>query len=139
MWTLESISCTLFLIVCSVIDMRYKKLPVAIFIVAAAGSIVLIMLGNADSILAAGGALIGVFCLFFSRVTREGLGYGDSLLILCLGIVIGLWQIIAVLLTAFFSAAVYSAFLLAIRHRGRGYTYPFVPFLLIGYMGVLWL
>lgn len=138
MWSIEIVGWLLFLMICSWIDLRSRSLPTAVFITAVIGSGISIIAGGVEPILAAGGLIIGLLCLFFSRVTREGLGYGDSMLILFLGVGIGLWQIIGVLMIAFFSAAGYSACLLIFRRKNRHYAYPFVPFLLVGYLGVIW-
>lgn len=137
MWSVKTVCCLLVLLLCAGIDLRYKSIPTALIIMAAAGSAAGLLLVKGDWVLAAGGALIGAFCLIVSKLTRQGLGYGDSLLILILGVFIGIWQIIGVLLIAFLSSSVYSIFLLMIRKKGRKYSYPFVPFLVLGYLGVI--
>lgn len=137
MWSVETVCCLLFLVLCAGIDMRYKSIPAALIIIAAAGSAAGLVLLNGDWVLAAGGALIGVFCLIVSKLTRQGFGYGDSLLILILGVFIGIWHIISVLLIAFLSSSVYSIFLLIIGKKGPKYSYPFIPFLVLGYLGVI--
>jgi len=139
MWSIESVSCLLFLAICAGLDIRYKSLPAAAIGVAAVGSSAILLWRRVDWILAAGGILVGVFCLVVSKVTRQGLGYGDSLLILFLGACVGLWKLTGVLLIAFLSSAIFSIFLLTFRKKKRKYSYPFIPFLLLGFMGVMWL
>lgn len=60
---------------------------------------------------------------------------GDALLMLVLGIYLGLEAALDVLLLALFLAAVWAGILLFVGKKGRNYAFPFVPFLLIGYMG----
>lgn len=126
-----------FLLLCACVDLRKRMIPLVIFMVAAIGSGIRLFVGAVDWRLALGGGMVGVACLCISKITREGFGYGDSLLILFLGIAIGIWKILGVLLLAFLGAAVYSAGLLTIKKKSRRYRYPFVPFLFLGYLGVI--
>ena len=71
-----------------------------------------------------------------SKMTRESFGYGDSLLILLLGVAVGFWNLISLLAIAFFLSAVVSAAALVFGKFHRKTTVPFVPFLGIGYFFV---
>ncbi len=81
------------------------------------------------------GLLPGAALLVLSRVTREALGLGDGLLVLVLGSFLGLNEALDVLLLALFFAAVWAGILLLIRKKHRDYEFPFVPFVLAGYLG----
>lgn len=81
------------------------------------------------------GLLPGAVLLGVSKLSREALGMGDALLMLVLGIYLGLEAALDVLLLALFLAAVWAGILLFVGKKGRNYAFPFVPFLLIGYMG----
>ena len=70
-----------------------------------------------------------------SKLSREALGMGDALLMLVLGIYLGLEAALDVLLLALFLAAVWAGILIVVGKKGRNYAFPFVPFLLIGYVG----
>ena len=50
-----------------------------------------------DPALLAGGAAVGAGFLLLSKVTGEGIGYGDSWGILVLGLYLGLWKLLEVL------------------------------------------
>lgn len=80
----------------------------------------------------ASGMLPGLFCLLVSWATRQGLGYGDSLLIVICGVSLGLRPCAAIAVTAFFLAGFWAALLLILRRGGRKKEIPFVPFLLLG-------
>ena len=82
------------------------------------------------------GAAAGCIFLMISKMTRESFGYGDSLLILLLGVVVGFWNLISLLAIAFFLSAVVSAAALVFGKFHRKTTVPFVPFLGIGYFFV---
>ena len=60
-----------------------------------------IFIEKGDPLLILGGVGVGIAFLGISRLTREGVGYGDSLAILILGICLGLWKSLAVLTVTF--------------------------------------
>lgn len=82
------------------------------------------------------GALVGGMFLVISKVTKEGFGYGDSLLILIIGIGVGFWDLISLLVFSFAGSAVVAAVALVIGKFQRKMTLPFVPFLGMGYFFV---
>ena len=83
------------------------------------------------------GAMMGLLFLGISKVTEEALGYADSFLILTLGILLGIWKLLIVLLIAFSLAAVFSAMGLIVRKFSRKAAIPFFPFLTVSYAGVM--
>lgn len=118
---------------CSVTDLKCKK----IYKSAAAAYILLALLGHTAGRTAtlegiAAGLLPGVFCLVVSWLSRQGLGYGDSVLILGCGISVGLWPCVEILFLSFFLAGVWAAGLLVFQRVGREKEIPFAPFLLLG-------
>lgn len=94
-------------------------------------SLLVIMGKPAD---AAAGAVPGIFCLLLSAVSRQSLGYGDSILILLSGIALGAEQEMRLVMTAFFLAAVWSVIGLFRKKVKRGSEVPFLPFLLAGWI-----
>lgn len=120
----------------AVMDFKYRKLPLKTLLsglfIAAAGC----LCGREISpvLLAAGGGM-GIVFLLISRVSGESFGYGDSILILIIGIFLGFWNLMYLLLGAFSMAAVFSAVMM-IKHRfNRKSSFPFVPFLAAAYLG----
>lgn len=81
------------------------------------------------------GLIPGFLLLTVSRISREALGMGDALLMLVLGIHLGLRDSIEVLLLALFLAAFWAGILMLICRKKGDYEFPFVPFLLLGYIG----
>ena len=73
--------------------------------------------------------------LIISRATEESLGYGDSILITVLGIYMGFWNILTLLVTAFFLGAVFSGVMLVRKKYTGKSSFPFVPFLTAAYVG----
>lgn len=84
------------------------------------------------------GVLPGCVCLMLSRISQEALGYGDSMLILVIGISLGLERCMTLVCWAFILSGIWALILLVVRRIGRKREMPFVPFLLIGY-GVMML
>ena len=78
--------------------------------------------------MAAGGAGVGILFLLVSKVTREGFGYGDSWAILALGIYLGLWGVLDVLVGTFCFLAVAALVCLTAKKMSRKHTIPFIPF-----------
>ena len=120
----------------AVMDFKYRKLPLKTLLsglfIAAAGC----LCGREISpVLLATGGCMGIVFLLISRVSGESFGYGDSILILIIGIFLGFWNLVYLLLGAFSMAAVFSAVMM-IKHRfNRKSSFPFVPFLAAAYLG----
>lgn len=126
----------IYLLVLAVMDFKYRRLPLKFllsgFIITAAGW----FCGRDISVmLLAAGGCAGILFLLISRVSREAFGYGDSILIMIMGVFIGLWDLLYVLLGAFSMAAVFSSFMLIRHHFNRKSSFPFVPFLAAAYIG----
>ena len=120
----------------AVMDFKYRKLPLKTLLsglfIAAAGC----LCGREISpVLLAAGGCMGIVFLLISRGSGESFGYGDSILILIIGIFLGFWNLMYLLLGAFSMAAVFSAVMM-IKHRfNRKSSFPFVPFLAAAYLG----
>ena len=84
-----------------------------------------------------GGIGIGILFFIVSKVTKEAIGYGDSWLILLLGLYLGASKVLQLLFAASLGAAVVSLFYLWKYHWKRNATLPFVPFLVLAYLGVM--
>lgn len=83
------------------------------------------------------GALLGAVFFVISKFTKEAVGYGDSWLILILGIHMGILVALQVLFAASLMAAIFAIFYLWKCRWKRSATLPFVPFLAIAYAGVV--
>lgn len=142
MWTLSQMVCLVFLIGMSVVDIRCHKVPVNVLIAGMACAVlyqVFLMCSAGTEVLQiAGGVGIGALFLIVSKVTREGIGYGDSLGILSLGIYLGFMKLIEVLAGALFLLVIVSIVMLTVKKMSRKFTLAFYPFLTAGYvMGVM--
>ena len=128
------------LLMCAVCDSRKKRIPVILLIGISVAVVVFVLCFKRTMPWArVFGGLLGVVFFLVSRYTKEAVGYGDSWLILLLGVYLGRYEALQVLLLAAIGAAVYALFCLW-RHRWkREVTIPFAPFLAAAYVGVLFL
>ena len=135
-WLLCRFLFALYLYVLSIMDIRWKRLNVPLllsgFLPAAAGAV---CSGDGFPVLSLAGGAVGAAFLLISRATGESFGYGDSILILEMGIFLGFWDILSVLMAAFFLAAGFSVFMLIRRRFHRKSAFAFVPFLAAAYTG----
>jgi len=117
------------------LDIRHRKIPLLYLLLGIGTAFgVLFFQEKGMWVLSLGGAGVGILFLGISKMTKEALGYGDSLVILGLGILLGLWQVMTVLVMAFSLAAISSMILLVLKKMNRRTTLPFIPFLTLSYL-----
>lgn len=132
MWVL------IFLTICALIDIRKRQIPVWLLILASVClSIFRILHWRESTVVWLGGIAVGIVFLIVSKLTDEALGYGDSWMILLLGIYLGVWDLLWLLSIAFLLSAIMAAIVLFKNKWSRKAAFPFVPFLAVSYMGVL--
>lgn len=83
------------------------------------------------------GLLPGIFMLILAWSTRESIGYGDGLVILCMGCFYALGEMMAIVMIAITIAGTAALGLLIFGHKNRKSEFPFVPFLLGAHL-VMW-
>lgn len=83
------------------------------------------------------GALVGGVFLLISRLTQEAFGYGDSLMIAVTGVYLGFWNVLYLLVWAYVLAAVFAGYVLIRKGFQKDAAFPFVPFLLAAYIGIV--
>ncbi|MEF9942165.1 MAG: A24 family peptidase [Lachnospiraceae bacterium] len=138
MWSISQIYMVGFLAGCGLIDVMYKKIPTVLLIAGSIGVAILrILQFDGQWWLYMAGGILGVGFLILSKYSGEALGYGDSWLILLLGIGVGLWELITLLMLAFFCSGVVAIGGMIGGNWSRKHVLPFVPFLTLGYVGVL--
>ncbi len=81
--------------------------------------------------------LPGALTLLLACFTGESIGYGDGLVLLCLGCFLPVLEILNLCMMAITMAGLFALFLLTVRKKGKKTPIPFVPFLLAGYVVLL--
>lgn len=130
----------MLLILCSISDV--KKRGVYTWILVAMSMLLLVFCfwgGEERIVRALMGTIVGCFFLLVSWVTKEEIGYADSWLILLLGGYLGIRGVLVLLTLAFLISGIYGLVGFAIRRLKRESTVPFIPFLTIGFVGVIFL
>ena len=86
-----------------------------------------------------GGMAIGMILLFIGKLFHQCVGYGDGLILLVSGIYLGRNKNIELLFYSVILSGIFSLILLCVCHKKKDFEIPFIPFVLIGYIGVLFL
>ena len=127
----------LFLTIGSYCDIKTRKLPMGFLLLFAGVGIYLNLMWkyqNMETLVL--GVSFGVMFFVIGKVTEEAIGYGDSWMILNLGLVFGLWKTLLLLEIAFCVCFVFSFVGLLTKRLKRKTRVAFFPFLMIGCMGV---
>lgn len=82
-----------------------------------------------------GGIAIGFLFLGLSKLSGEAIGYGDSWLILVLGIYLGGVKLLQMLFAASCLASIVSMIMCVGFRCGKKHRLPYIPFLTIAYLG----
>lgn len=129
----------IFLSICAVFDIRKKEIPLIMVILgmAAAVGIDLWRIFNRTlSITEMGFAILpGLFLLSVGFCTKEKVGYGDGLLLVVSGLLVGFHKCCLSLFISLVCCSVCALFLLVLHKAKKNSSIPFVPFMAIG-MGV---
>ena len=130
----------IYMSVCTVFDIRRREIPLLLIlfgIAAVLGINVWWIRAGIVTVAEIGIALLpGVFFLLTSFFTREKVGYGDGLLLIILGLLLGAYRCFLILSIGLVLSAVVSLLLLLLHRAGRHSQIPFAPFLILG-MGVV--
>lgn len=140
MWTVRICNMIFFLyqLICSGYDIRTQTVPRWLLLIGStmAAAVRIAGIGSGTWIYI-GGALLGVVFFFISKYSGEAVGYADSWMIFVQGLYMGIWKLAASLGIAFLMAGIWGAGMLALRKKNRKETFPFLPFLAAGYLGVM--
>ncbi|MDE7062253.1 MAG: hypothetical protein K2O73_03290 [Lachnospiraceae bacterium] len=126
--------------ICSVEDIyRQKVHSVVVLLFGIVGVMVHLLQRQISIYSILAGAAIGVLVMLLSRMAKGMVGVGDGLVLMVTGIYLGGTGNMQLLCGGLILTAICGLGLLAFFRRRRTDTIPFVPFLLLSYMGMLWL
>ncbi len=130
---------TVWLFGISIMDMKNQKVPLWMLVIG--GGLTLMVLAyeavnnNVGYIHILQGMLPGGILLLAAAATKKA-GYGDGIVLLYLGMVSG--KSFLLMGISLFFISVYSIILLVFRKAGRDYTIPYLPFLAVSWMIVVY-
>lgn len=128
----------ILLTLCAVHDWKKREIPLVLLVIMSIGVSVFVICCHTEPLLSRGiGAFLGIGFFLVSKCTKEAVGYGDSWLILLIGIYLGGLRALQVLFLASVAAGIGSLFCLWKNHWNRNVTIPFVPFMAVAYLGVI--
>lgn len=126
----------LFLLLCSVQDIKEKKISVKMLVLSGGLFLALSLLFDEISWeRRMENMLPGVMALVTAFLTREQVGYGDAVCLVVLGSVVPADILWGAILGGLFLLSACSVLLLMRKKAGRSTTLPFIPFLTAG---ILW-
>lgn len=137
MYEIEKITAAGILTLLAVCDVRRKRVPHMGLIALLAAAVIYRICGGGTIRSWILGVLPGAFFFLMSYLTEEGIGYGDSYVILILGIYLGAWNATAICLTALFLMALFAMAGMALWRWKKTKRLPFIPFLAAGCLGVM--
>ena len=82
-------------------------------------------------------ACIGAFVLALSVLSKGAVGMGDGFLLLALGTVLSFGELLTSFLLGLLCCSIWGIILLFLPGNGKRKEVPFVPFLMLGYIGGL--
>jgi len=82
-----------------------------------------------------GGGLLGVAVCLLAFLTKEAIGIGDGLIVTVLGIFLGFWETFLLLLVSSVCCAGVMSICFLLKKIQKDSRFPFVPFLLVAYLG----
>lgn len=135
---IESFIVTGFLIWGSVWDLRKKGVPVH-YLYCFGGAVICYLLikslvrQDLEICLASlKGGIPGGVSLLLSYVSKEQIGYGDGVVVACMGMMFGISKVVGIFWMALLFLVLFSVYLLITKKVKRKTKLPFIPFLLLG-------
>lgn len=123
------------LLILSVCDIKYRKIPVAVPIGTSIFMIAIRLICKKEiwSFLLSGGCLC-VFFLLVNKITKGQIGSGDAFVFLMAGTELGVMKSIGLIYLSFLFAFFAAVFFFFIKKKGKYYEIPFVPFIALSYL-----
>ena len=130
------ITAGLLLIFAVIDDLKYKQIRISPVILTGILGLILRCTLNFDIVDGILGAAVGIILIIIGKLTRQSIGYGDGVVFISIGVLIGLGKVAIVLFLSLFLAFIYSIILLALTKAKRKTAFPFVPFIFLAYAGM---
>ncbi|MBR3040197.1 MAG: prepilin peptidase [Lachnospiraceae bacterium] len=123
--------CFLFLLIEGIADKRNNIIPILpAGVCMLAGLVFGILRGRETLISIILGALLGGIVILLAQATKEKIGYGDGLVLVATGLLLGFRRNLLLLLFSLFLSALAGIWILLSRRGNRNTKMAFVPFML---------
>ncbi len=125
----------LFLVIAAIMDIRKKRLPVILLLVwIVSGMIIYAFFHTSDITDEIMGVILGAVFIAISLVSDGKLGLGDGMAVFALGVYLGGRGAGFTCIYALILSSIFSMIILISGRYARHREFPFIPFLLIGYL-----
>ncbi|MBO6111797.1 MAG: prepilin peptidase [Lachnospiraceae bacterium] len=125
----------IFLIICSITDIKFKEIRLNILIVFALAGVVLFFIYRPVSLFEEiMGLFTGLVFIGLWALTEGKIGLGDGLLMTVTGIYLGGRENAFMVMTAMLLSAVFSIVILILKKGDRNARFAFAPFILISFV-----
>lgn len=132
----KTVGIFIFLVCCSLQDIKEKQLSVKMLVLAGISFAALYLLcGQASFEEWRRNMLPGMFAFFLAFLTKEQIGYGDAACLAVLGSVVSCDALLGAIISGLLLLSIYSIALLIGKKADRKTKLPFLPFLTAG---MLW-
>ncbi len=133
-----NLTALLFLIFCTVYDVRTKQIPLSILLVFGVIIAGLVWInGTLIQQMVWLKLLPGVVFLLIAFITKQAVGYGDGIVILLMGVLLGVRQCISMVFIGLIFCSVISLLILVFGKGSKQTKLPFMPFLLTAWGVIL--
>ncbi len=127
----------MYLLVIAIGDIKYRKISAAMVLLGGVITGVTVVLEYQGLFVHAVGMLMGGVFLLVSKWSKEAIGWGDSIVMLLVGIAWGVEGFMVCMMIAFLLCATYGGLQVIRKKADKKTTVPLFPFLLLGYFGML--
>ncbi len=122
----------------SIEDLKSRRLHVSMLCSFGIVGVVLhLLLEKGEIVSILGGVMIGMALIVISLLTRGRVGLGDGLALMVTGIFLGFERNLMLFMVSQCLVACFALFLMIFKKKGRHYEIPYIPFLLVSYVGLL--
>lgn len=124
----------ILLLISTITDIRKKEISGIVLIIFLILSIINeIVFRNSSLLSIISGIGVGIFILICGYISRENIGYGDGLILVVTGILLGGYENLELLLISLFLSSIIGLFLLVIgKNKKEGI--PFIPFMFLAFL-----
>lgn len=135
MLTIEKAGGFLFLGLMSLFDIKSKRLPdVSVILSLVSAVLVRIAFKGLPLKSYVAAMVVGVTFMLISYFTDEKIGYGDSLVILFIGILLGFENLLFIIFSALVMCLVTGVVMIIVNDGRKDLTLPFVPFMFAAFV-----
>jgi len=125
---------SLILMIQTIFDIKWRKIPWWITAVGVTAGLCFCMISQRGWVDILWSLVPGMCCFLYTKISREALGLGDSLILCAIGLVLDIEHMLLITMLAFGLAGIGGLFMLVCLHKKRNYEMPFVLFLFLAFL-----